>query len=66
MKTAIIFTLLSAMSFGALATQRTMINTDETVSGDTKTCFYEGGGKSDTITVNDEQNCPYTRTFEVN
>lgn len=67
MRTAIIFTLLSAISFeaGAVATERTMIKQKDEVTGDTRICTYSGGGNTEVITVDSSDHCSYTETFEV-
>lgn len=65
MRTAIIFTLLSAISFGAMATERTMIKQSDEVTGDTRICTYSGGGNTEVITVDSSDHCSYTETFEV-
>lgn len=65
MKTAILVTLLAAMSFNCFAVQRTMIKQKDEVEEGVRTCTYSGGGHTVVISVDSSEHCTYTETFEV-
>lgn len=42
----------------------TITDPDEEISGDVKVCIYSGHNTVKTITIPNERNCPYAKTFE--
>ncbi|KGT95651.1 hypothetical protein NG99_02660 [Erwinia typographi] len=63
MKTLIAISMLLVAS-SAQAVSVTLTGPDEEISGNSKICIYEGHGITRTITVRDEQDCPYAKTFD--
>lgn len=59
----ILLVLLLATSASAKAGQITIPNSGETVSGDTKVCFYSNSNYDFTYEVSVNRQCPYTKTF---
>lgn len=59
----ILLVLLLITSASAKAGQITIPNSGETVSGDTKVCFYSNSNYDFTYEVSVNRQCPYTKTL---